>query len=162
MTINNPVAVKLDNLQTLEKLGENNGHLTFNGAIVGVGGSSGRAEFQINSLPYTWNSAFGELTKQDILAFPLLATLVKISCNFPVRLRLYRSLEARELDLRRPPCVSPKSGLLLEAMLGGASEEAQLKLAPFCLIAGLLQAPIILEKLSPNAGIINLSIDLVK
>ncbi|GET44668.1 hypothetical protein [Microseira wollei] len=109
-----------ENFQTLEKLGEDGGRLTFNGAIVG----GGLGELQLNSLTYDWSSVRGEFIKQDVLSFPLLATLVKISCNAPIRLRFYRSLRARQVDLTRPPYIAVKnnSGLLLDAILGGDSK----------------------------------------
>lgn len=127
-------------------------------------GSAGRAEFQLDSLTYSWSSAAGELVKQDILLFPLLTSIFKLSSNAPVRLRLYRSLAARAIDLMRPPHIIAErnSGILLEGIFGGSSAATQLALAPFCLLSGMSEIPIILEKLSPDAGIINLTINLIK
>jgi hypothetical protein len=131
--------------------------------IIAIDGG-GRSEFQSDSLTYIWNSGTAELIKQDIVAFPLLSSVTKLSSNFPVRLRLYRSLRAQAIDLPRPLQVLPgqNSGILLEATFGGNSSADQLDLAPLCLITGLTQVPLVLEKLQPEAVKINLSIDLVK
>ncbi|WP_226595075.1 hypothetical protein, partial [Microseira wollei] len=81
-------------------------------------------ELQLNSLIYNWHSGKGEFIKQDVLPFPWLAVLIKISCNFPVRSRFYRNLSARQVDLPRPPYMAAgnNSGLLLDAILGGDSK----------------------------------------
>lgn len=132
--------------------------------IIIASATGGRAEFQVETLTYTWNSAAGEFTKQDRLVFPLLSSVIKVSCNIPLRLRLYRSFSARASDLARAPNSAParNSGLLLEGILGGSDSANQLELAPFCLISGITEVPMIIEKLIPDAVTINLSISLVK
>ena len=128
-----------------------------------VSAPSGNISFQLQPTIYTWNSGYGYEIKQDIISLPLLAVLVKISSDFPVRFRLYQTVAAQQADLSRPPYASNQNkGIFLDALLGGASTSNQLILSPVCLIAGVTQYPITLEKLLPDATTINLLIELVK
>jgi hypothetical protein len=161
MGINNPVAIELENLQTLRKLGENSGRLTFNGAIVGgSGGSQEGASLSINTLDYAWNAEPGYFYKLDTLEFPLFAVVFQIISNFVVRVRLYQSEQAQQQDLGRPPQVKPtctNQGIILDCLLGGSIEKINL-IQPIIIISPVF---VTIERVALNSGIVNLTFNFV-
>lgn len=113
------------------------------------------------TIPYAWNSPnFGYEIKQDSINFPLFSALTKIVSNFPIRLRLYQSLEQQSADIDRPPWISAQVQPLVEVLIGQGMENS-INLNPIPLIVDVGQTPITIEKLLPDEIAINLLIYLV-
>jgi hypothetical protein len=156
MGIYNPPTLpsfNLENIQTLEKLGESNGRLTFNGVIVAGGtGSNGGGivqsilEFNVLSINgFSW--IFQSLLLPNSLIY-------KVEVDFPVRIRLYADEDKRIKDLSRPTYVSPiggynDHGLLLDVALGVNFKPLSINLSPCPLIYKLGETvPCTIENLS--------------
>ncbi len=122
-------------------------------------------QLQPGNLIYSWNAEVGYGSKMASIQFPLFTALTKISSNVPVRVRLYPSEARATEDASRPPDVNPENdpdrGIFLDAVLSSNALETQLILSPVPIVVNSNQCALLLEKLTPDAAMINVRFDYV-
>lgn len=155
---------EIENIQTLQKLGESNGRLTFNGAIVASGGTGGGGggvvqtslEFDVPPINgFGW--VFQSLLLPDCLIY-------KVEVSSPARARVYTTEEKRLQDLGRPTYVSPiggysDHGVLLDVALGVNFKPLVINLSPCPLIYKVGEmVPCTIENLSAMPQTIHITL----
>lgn len=125
----------------------------------------GGTRLQPGHLIYNWASEFGYSHKLDQVSFPPFTAITRISSNFDIRVRLYKTNTEAIQDLNRPPYINsnfaPNAGAILDVVLGGNQPEKSLELLPIAIIANTQNSFLVIEKLIIDAGIINLRFDFV-